>query len=708
MARPSHIARVLAALFPLLLLTSLPAVAEASPTWSALADGAASGVAQQRAGADGAGQTVAWQQPAGTGSELWAARRPSGATTLSTAQRVSVPASSAAYVTDITLVTDARGRAALAWTDRISANATGTIQVSTRPATSATWSTPVTVSDTAYSANTPSIALEPDGSALVAWRQVTADYTQVRVASVSTSGTSAAIQTVSSTSANLSLPRVAADPNGNAALAWVETGISYTPPYIGTVAMKAMTRAKTAATFTATKTVFNASSQSVVDPQLKMDEAGNGVLAWELISVDSGVSQGVWGASRALGATGWTAEWLSGANGCEPAIGTSQAGGAVVSWIEPADHTCASATGAVAAARRTPGTSAWEVNRQVSATGITAGPPTVTVGSDGTGIVAWAAGTGSTTDRVQAAVFAPIANDFWTSSDVRPASGIASAPVVGADANGNALLLWERRTQAGGTAAQAMASLIASTIQPGAPGAGNATPTPTPTASPAPGSTPAPTATPAPGSTPAPTATPAPGSTPAPTATPAPGSSPAPSATPAPGSTPAPTSTPKPLVTPKPGTTPAPTIAAKSPSTASSSATPAATVSGTGAEATQRAESAVAAKLLGVRALARKRFAPGNCGASVSPAAGGLPLQFTTNTAGKIRIVVTSTPKGGKARNLKPALTFTVAAGATRTTFTGCLAGKRLPAGAYKLKIVFMGVGGTVGGRKALPIVIRR
>ncbi|MEH3053362.1 MAG: hypothetical protein PGN13_05040 [Patulibacter minatonensis] len=73
-----------------------------------------------------------------------------------------------------------------------------------------------------------------------------------------------------------------------------------------------------------------------------------------------------------------------------------------------------------------------------------------------------------------------------------------------------------------------------------------------------------------------------------------------------------------------------------------------------------------------------------------------------------MRFVVTATPKGGRARNLTPAISLAVSPGATRTVFTGCLAGKALRRGRYKLKVIYSDAGGTVRGRRALPFVISR
>jgi hypothetical protein len=83
-------------------------------------------------------------------------------------------------------------------------------------------------------------------------------------------------------------------------------------------------------------------------------------------------------------------------------------------------------------------------------------------------------------------------------------------------------------------------------------------------------------------------------------------------------------------------------------------------------------------------------------------------LAFTTNVAGTLKLVVTRAPAHGRAKNLRPVSTATLAAGTTELVFTGRLAGKPLAAGRYRLKAVFVDATGHASNRRMITIAINR
>ena len=89
------------------------------------------------------------------------------------------------------------------------------------------------------------------------------------------------------------------------------------------------------------------------------------------------------------------------------------------------------------------------------------------------------------------------------------------------------------------------------------------------------------------------------------------------------------------------------------------------------------------------RALSARRFRAASKGGSLSTRRTGLRLSFTVNEPGKLRLVVTSVPRHGKAKNLTPFLRYRLKAGTNTVAFSGRLHGKRLRPGRYRLKASF-------------------
>lgn len=667
-------------LLPLALLTAVtslavPSAVAAAPVWLPAASAAGASSADLQLAYDGMGNAIAvWRKSFDGADSVWTSTRPATSATFGTAKRLSTAPASGEQpqVSDLALAVDAQGSAVVVWTSRFTTGASPDVVMARRSADA--WSPAQTISD-GTAASSPSVAFQSSGTAFVAWRQTTPDYTQVRVSSIGVgSGNMAAVQSIAPASGDAAQPRLAFDGQGHGVLTWVESAVSFSPPYVGEITVRAMTRKASAATFTGSQLVYSTRNVTIDDLDVALDATGNATIVWGDRSSDTGAPQGVFASTRVLGGTSWPGAPVS-TTGSEPEVAASNAGGAVVTWVEPKSGAPAD-TGAIFAAHRPAGTTNFASGVRLSDEDELAGAVSVAAAAGGTTVVTWARRSGSA-ETVRATVKAPSTEHFWPGHDLDASSSAVGTPVAAVTPTGDALALW----QPAGTAStlQRLAQLDGATV--------SAAPAPQP--DPAEPEQPQPTTPTDPvGTTPG---------DPAPT-TP---SSPQPTTPASGGGTPTTPQTPTVPTTTTP-TNRAPVVSvAKSPESAATTAAAPGTAQATAA-------TALLPSLRSFKALAAKRFAPARRGDGLVARGDGLPLAATGNLPGTLRIVVTSTPKGGRAKNLKPALSLPVEEGTTKFVFTGRLAGKPLPAGLYTLKAVFVDEDGRASNRRELPIAVKR
>ncbi|MBJ7471613.1 MAG: hypothetical protein JHD16_09945 [Solirubrobacteraceae bacterium] len=658
-----------------------PAASQASsaPVWLPASSAAGASSSDLRLAHDAVGSTVAvWRKSSDGSDSVWTATMPVGSTTFGVAKRLS-PAPGAGetpQISDLTLAVDAQGGAVAAWTGRYTTGAQPYVYLAQRHASAWGGAQIVSIEGPGTS---PAVAFKSTGNAVLAWRQTTDGYAQLRVSAIDLpAGTLSAVQSVAPTTGDAGQPTIAFDGQGNGVLAWVESAVSFSAPYSGEVKLRAATRKASAATFTGAQLVYATRTSTLHDVKAAVDGAGNATLVWADRLLDTGAAAGVFAATRVVGATSWPGAPLS-TTGVTPDVAASTTGGAVVTWVDPAAG-AAPATGAVMAAHRAQAVTTFAAPMPLSGSGETGAEPVAAASASGATVVAWVRRQGAG-DAPRAAVKAASSTTFWPAEDLDPAGGTLGAPAASVSLTGDALVLWQ--PQGSASTLQRMTRLDGSTVAP--------TPDPEPVdpGDPAPTTPtdPAPTTPTEPAPTtptdPAPT-TPTP-STPTPTEPSAVPTSPAP----------APTTT---TVVPR---APA-TSVAKDPSLVARETPQAA-----GAVSTDLALVEVPS-LRSFKALAAKRFKPAAGGTGVVARGDGLPLAATANLPGTLRIVVTRAPKGGRAKNLKPALSVPIEEGTTSFVFTGRLAGKPLPAGLYKLKAVFVDARGRASNRRELTIAIKR
>lgn len=663
--------------FPLALIAAVslaaPSTLTAAPTWLPAAGAAGASSTDLQVRYDGLGNTVAvWRKAYDGVDSVWTATKSASATTFGTAKRISVAPGSgeSPSITDLTLAVDAQGGAVAAWTSRFTTGATPDVVVARRA--NDVWTVGQTISD-GTAASSPSVAFPSVGTAYVAYRQTTQDYTQVRVSTLAVAnGTITPVQSIAPTSADAAQPQLAFDAQGNGVLTWVETAVSFSPPYTGAVTLRAMTRkADVGPTFIGSQLVYTTRTTVIDDPAVALDAAGNATIVWGDRSTDTGAAKGVYASTRLLGSSGWPGAPVS-TTGSEPTVAASTAGGAVVAWVEPVAGAAAD-TGEIMATDRPIGVTNFAPGVRISDKGEVAGAPAAAAGSGGTTVVTWARRQHGT-ETVRASAKAPNSSTYWPAQNLDVAGSGVGRPAVAVSGDGEAMALW----QPAGTASvlQKMARLVSSSVtEAPAPEPEPTTPEPT---------TPTPT-------TPTPTPT---GTTP----TTGGGTTPTPAPTTGGGTT-TPTTT-------GGGSTTTPT---RSPvvSVAKDPSSTAATPTTAGAVSTDL-QASIVPSLRSFKALTPKRFAPARSGDGLVRRGDGLGLAATGNVPGVLRVVVTSTPKGGKAKNLKPALSLPIETGTTKFVFSGRLAGKPLPAGLYKLKAVFVDESGQASNRRELSIAIKR
>ena len=84
----------------------------------------------------------------------------------------------------------------------------------------AEWTTPVDLSQAGQSATNPQVAVDADGNAVFTWARSDGTNTRVQTRTRSATGVLSAVQTLSSSGQDASLPQVAVDADGNAVFTW--------------------------------------------------------------------------------------------------------------------------------------------------------------------------------------------------------------------------------------------------------------------------------------------------------------------------------------------------------------------------------------------------------------------------------------------------------------------------------------------------------
>jgi hypothetical protein len=112
---------------------------------------------------------------------------------------------------------NARGKAVVVWSRYVGANLR--VQARARTASGALAAIQ-TLSAPSQSADSPQVAIDPNGSAVVVWRRFDGAHHRIQVRARSASGALSATQTLSARGQSVDSPQVAVDPDGNAVVVW--------------------------------------------------------------------------------------------------------------------------------------------------------------------------------------------------------------------------------------------------------------------------------------------------------------------------------------------------------------------------------------------------------------------------------------------------------------------------------------------------------
>jgi hypothetical protein len=164
---------------------------------------------------------------------------------------------------------DPNGNAVVVWSLFDGTNSR--IQARRRSA-SGTLSSKQTLSAAGQDAQTPQVAVDANGNAVVVWQR--SDGTNVRIQARyrSASGTLSSVQTLSAAGQDASDPQVSVDPNGNAVAVWWRSD--------GTNARIQARRRSASGTLSSVQDVSEA-GQDAQTPQVSVDPNGNAVVVWQ-------------------------------------------------------------------------------------------------------------------------------------------------------------------------------------------------------------------------------------------------------------------------------------------------------------------------------------------------------------------------------------------------------------------------------------------
>ena len=315
----------------------------------------------------------------------------------------------------------------------------------TQPTTSA-----VHISPVGLAADSPSVAMDNNGNALIVWKQFDASgaciggdcpsvyRSEYRAGSWSTP-TSAGVL-AAGTNQYASTPRAAMDDNGNALIVWRQAWSGGD----GIFMSEYRTGVWTQPTSTANHISPSGSGQTAQNPQVAMDNNGNAIIVWQQ---SDGSANQIFKSEYRSGV--WTHPTTSadnispnGQGASVPQVAMDNLGNAIIIWLQ--------SDGAVNQVYKSEYRSgAWThptnlATDHISLDSVPAGEPQLAMDNNGNAIIAWL----QQDDTAAAAVFkSEYRSGVWKhpagrTDNVSPASNNMSGPRLSMDDNGNALLVW--------------------------------------------------------------------------------------------------------------------------------------------------------------------------------------------------------------------------------------------------------------------------
>ncbi len=343
---------------------------------------------------------------------------PAGAAPWSSPEEVSIPGGSASWSK---VGIDGVGNATAVWTrsDGLQLLA----QAAERPV-GGSWGAPVDLSAPVGNAENVTLAVDPAGDVIVAWKQRLAGSEAIEAAYKPAGGSWGAPEAVEFGSAVVETPAVAIDAAGDAVLIWRQ-GVG------GNHVIRATS--KPASGSWQAPVAISSSALNAEAPDVTMSASGTAAAVWQS---SSGATSVVESNELPLGGS-WTGEEAISA----PATVTEPPH--VVADPATGDFTAIwsrSSTGLVAEVASRPAAGGWNAPEQISTPALEAHAPVVAVDSAGDAVAAWYRFDGSV-GSVEGAVLA--AGGAWASPvRISPVGAEAEAPQVAMSPAGAAQVVW--------------------------------------------------------------------------------------------------------------------------------------------------------------------------------------------------------------------------------------------------------------------------
>jgi tripartite motif-containing protein 71 len=288
----------------------------------------------------------------------------------------------------------------------------------------AAWGPPIDLSvdgqDATSDGTTPQVAVDPDGDAVFAWTHP--DDWRIKTRARSAEGALSGAQAISAAGQIATEPQVAVDADGNAVFAWTRADGANSRIYA---------RARTAAGTLSAVQTLSAAGQDAFDPQVAVDADGDAVFAWVR---SDGANRRIQARARSAdGAlSGVQTVSAAGQDAFEPEVAVTPDGDAVFSWersdgsnwrIQTRGRTAAGALSGV---------------QTLSAAGLHGSDGHVAVDADGNAVFAW-----ERSDRLQTRARSAT-GELSAVQNISAAGQGAEEPEVDVDADGNAVFAWVR------------------------------------------------------------------------------------------------------------------------------------------------------------------------------------------------------------------------------------------------------------------------
>jgi hypothetical protein len=346
------------------------------------------------------------------------AAAPAGAAPWSSPEEISVPGGSASWSK---VGIDAAGNATAIWTRSDGLHLL--VQAAERPV-GGSWGAPIDLSGASGNAESPTLAVDPAGDAIVAWKLRLAGSEAIEVSYKPAGGSWGAPEAIEFGAAVVETPAVAIDDAGDAALIWRQ-GVG------GNHVILASSRP--AGGSWQSPLAISSSALNAEAPDVAMSASGTATAVWQS---SSGATSVVESNVLPLGGS-WTGEEAISlpATVTEPphVVVNPTTGDITAIWSR-------SGTGLVAEVASRPAAGGWQAPEQISTPALEAHAPVVAVDSAGDAVAAWYRFDGSV-GSVEGAVLA--AGGAWASPvRMSPVGAEAEAPQVAMSPAGAAQVVW--------------------------------------------------------------------------------------------------------------------------------------------------------------------------------------------------------------------------------------------------------------------------